>query len=245
MKKGRFLPPVKRYVNAIEWKLRLPWKVRVRVMSDLATSMEARHEAGESYEAIMADLGAPGAVAARLNAEMAEYAAPSGSPWRWLFLALAALCAAWMVCSLVPVLFTLSASASVGVIGGADGPTAIFVTTRPQPALFAFTAGGSALLACLSIYVVLRRGRPTPPRTLRAARLLAWAGLFVMLLYPLLGALAVAGAVHTEPQYQDLMLFPRTFGVLLLRSLVRPGGWGTIAALLLIHRRRKEAACHE
>lgn len=245
MKKRSFLPPVKGYVNAIERKLRLPFQVKVRVMSDLATSMTARHEAGEPYEAIMEDLGAPAEVAARLNEEMAEYAVDRGSPWRWLFLALAALSAVWMVFSLVPILFTLSASASIGVIGGADGPTAIFLATQPHPTLFTFTAGGSALLACLAFYVLLRRGRPVPQRTIRTARLLAWAGLCVLLLYPLTGAFIVAGAVRTEPQYMDLMLFPRTFGVLLLLSLLRPGGWGNIAALILIRRRQKEASCHE
>ena len=49
-KQVEFYPPVKRYVNAIERRLNLPWKVRVRVMSDVSTTMRARHEAGESYE---------------------------------------------------------------------------------------------------------------------------------------------------------------------------------------------------
>lgn len=234
------MSPVKRYVNAIEWKLRLPWKVRVRAMSDLSTSMTARHEAGEPYEEIMADLGTPAQVAARLNAELAEYAGDSGSPWRWLFLAAAALSLLWMIASLAPVLFTLQASASIGVIGGADGPTAIFVATKPQPVLFAISAGGSALLACLSCYLTLRRARPVPRRTLKWARRLAWAGLAVLLLYPVWGACTVAGAVHTDAPYADLLLFPRALGILLLRCLVLPGGWGGIAALVLAGRRGKE-----
>ena len=76
------MTPVKRYVNAIERKLKLPFQVKVRVMNDLSTSMTARHEAGESWEAIMADLGTPEEAAARLNTEMAEYAVKPGSPWR-------------------------------------------------------------------------------------------------------------------------------------------------------------------
>ena len=58
-KQVEFYPPVKRYVNAIERRLNLPWKVRVRVMSAVSTTMRARHEAGESYEEIMADMGTP------------------------------------------------------------------------------------------------------------------------------------------------------------------------------------------
>ena len=94
------MTPVKRYVNAIERKLKLPFQVKVRVMNDLSTSMTARHEAGESWEAIMADLGTPEEAAARLNTEMAEYAVKPGSPWRWVFLAGAVLAALWTACLL-------------------------------------------------------------------------------------------------------------------------------------------------
>ena len=60
------------------------------------------------------------------------------SPWRWVFLACAALGAVELVGSLaayvLAYLFAVksmapSKAASIGIIGGADGPTAIFVTT--------------------------------------------------------------------------------------------------------------------
>lgn len=89
------LPPVKRYVNAIERKLHLPLAVRARVMSDVSTGICARHEAGESYEDIMAGMGTPAQVAASLEEEMAEYVYRK-SPWRFGFLALAALGAWWV-----------------------------------------------------------------------------------------------------------------------------------------------------
>lgn len=156
MKKCNFMPPVKRYMNAIEWRLKLPWKVRVRVMSDLATSMEARHEAGETYEAIMAGLGAPAEVAARLNKEMAEYAAP-GSPWRWLFLALAVLAGAWTLYQLFWLLLRHIA-ASMGVIGGADGPTAIFVSTAVRPWVSPLCGLGVTVLAAVFYRILRKRG---------------------------------------------------------------------------------------
>lgn len=56
---GGFLPPVKQYVNAIERRLHLPLREKARIMSDISTSIAARHEAGESYEAVMADMGPP------------------------------------------------------------------------------------------------------------------------------------------------------------------------------------------
>ena len=83
----RFLPPVKRYVNAVERRLHLPLREKARVMSDISTSIAARHEAGESYEAIMADMGTPEAVARPFNQAFAgQY---KGSAWRFLWLALA------------------------------------------------------------------------------------------------------------------------------------------------------------
>ena len=37
----RFLPPVKRYVNAVERRLHLPLREKARVMSDISTSIAA------------------------------------------------------------------------------------------------------------------------------------------------------------------------------------------------------------
>lgn len=118
----RILSPIKRYVNAIERKLRLPWKLRARVMSDFATTLCARHEEGESYEEIMASLGTPKQVAEELNGQMKEYTFRR-SPWRFVCLGAAALCALLLVLSLLP-----PEVGSPAAIGGADGPTAIFVT---------------------------------------------------------------------------------------------------------------------
>ena len=120
-------PPMKRYVNAVERRLKLPRAARVRVMSDFMTSIGARREQGETDEAIMAALGKPAEAAAELNRQMAAYTYRK-SPWRFAFLASAALCAAWLIG-----FFALRQRGlpSVGVIGGADGPTAIFVTSQP------------------------------------------------------------------------------------------------------------------
>lgn len=73
-KKVEFNPPIKRYVNSIERKLNLPFHVKVRVMSDVSTTIRARYEAGESYADIMEDMGSPKKVAAELNEQMREFA---------------------------------------------------------------------------------------------------------------------------------------------------------------------------
>ena len=127
---------MKRYMAAIERRLDLPRPVKCRVMTDLQSSVAARREAGQTDGQIYAELGTPKAAAAELNEQMKEYAYTK-SKWRWAALAGAAI-AAWKLIfeSIAGFLVwmmnrSINESASVGIIGGADGPTAIFVTTTP------------------------------------------------------------------------------------------------------------------
>ena len=127
-----------RYIRSVRRHLNLPKAVKERVMSDFESSIRARREAGMTEEAIFAELGTPKMAAADLNEQMKEYAYRK-SPWRFLFL-LAAVAGAWeLLGSLVAMLLYLALSdpiqsaaeaSSLGIIGGADGPTAFFVTTN-------------------------------------------------------------------------------------------------------------------
>jgi len=129
---------LKKYAKAVERRLNLPAKVKARVMSDFITSLEARRETGKTPEKLIQELGSPKKAAAELNAQMEEYTYRK-SPWRYLFAACAVyggvkiLGALWGY--LMFLLFraqlslTQSEAASIGVIGGADGPTAVFITT--------------------------------------------------------------------------------------------------------------------
>lgn len=126
---------MKKYVNAVERRLNLPREIKARVMSDFSSSIQARREAGMSDEAIYAELGTPKKAAADLNEQMKEFAYRK-SPWRFLFAALA-IYGGWelfggLAAALLYLAMSdpLSQAGSVGIIGGADGPTAIFVTTR-------------------------------------------------------------------------------------------------------------------
>ena len=153
------LPPVKRYVNAIERKLRLPWKVRARVMSDVSTGICARHEAGESYEEIMQSMGAPAEVAEGLNREMADYVYHK-SPWRFAFLALAVLAGLWLGgYALSGWALSARGGAPAGIIGGADGLTAIFVVGELPAGWQAGLAAG-LLAAGLAGWFMLKRCKP-------------------------------------------------------------------------------------
>lgn len=126
---------MKKYCNAVERRLNLPRDVKTRVMTDFQSSIQARREDGMTDEEIYADLGTPKQAAATLNEQMKEYAYRK-SPWRFLFAALAVYGGWELLGSLIAgiAMLTLTLShpnaSSVGIIGGADGPTAIFLTTR-------------------------------------------------------------------------------------------------------------------
>ena len=128
---------IEKYTKAVSRRLNLPKEVKDRVMSDFVSSIRARQENGQSDELILAELGSPRKAAAELNEQMKEFAYRK-SLWRFFFAGVAAYGAA----KLLELLFgqivywimrhpVRMESASIGVIGGADGPTAIFVTSPP------------------------------------------------------------------------------------------------------------------
>lgn len=127
---------LEKYLRAVRRRLDMPKQLKDRVMEDLVSSIDARKEDGQEESAILAELGTPKEAAKELNSQMQEYTYRK-SPWRWVSLGLAVvsgLCIAYRgLPGLLLMLFnkTYNAAASIGVIGGADGPTAIFVTTKP------------------------------------------------------------------------------------------------------------------
>ena len=119
---------MEKYLRAVRRRLNMPKDLKDRVMTDFTSSIEARMEDGQSKETILAELGNPSQAAKELNTQMK-------SPWRWGALALAVfsgLCLAYHgYANLLLMLFNkVNNAASVGIIGGADGPTAVFVTTK-------------------------------------------------------------------------------------------------------------------
>ena len=125
---------MKKYTGSVERRLNLPREVKARVMSDFVSSIAARREAGQTDEEIYGELGTPAKAAAVLNEQMKDYAYRK-SPWRFLFLGIAVLAGVRLLfggfTALMAHFVTVSvhrSAASVGIIGGADGPTAIFLT---------------------------------------------------------------------------------------------------------------------
>ncbi len=152
----QLLPPIKRYVNAVERRLRLPRKIRARVMSDFATSICARREQGQTDDEIMAALGTPAQVAAELNEQMKDYTYRK-SPWRFACLALAVLSLVWLLgYAILPRLFLIQQQ-SIGIIGGADGPTTILITSSAADVRMRVLAAVLLAVAGLLGYLRLRR----------------------------------------------------------------------------------------
>ena len=127
----QFEPEVNKYLKAIRKKLRLPKNIKQSVLSDLVTGMLARVEAGESMKNIMDEMGTPLQVAEAINEEMDDQVYVK-SPWRWACLTLAILSALALLWKGYFGLWMLLSNGwlhTSGVIGIADGPTQIFVTS--------------------------------------------------------------------------------------------------------------------
>lgn len=122
---------MKKYLRSVNRRLNMPKALRSRVIADLESTIHCRLEAGQSHEEILQELGTPRQAAAELNRQMEEYTYKK-SPWRWGCLVLMIISILSFLfqgsLGLVTALFNLQANHSIGIIGGADGPTAIFVT---------------------------------------------------------------------------------------------------------------------
>lgn len=224
------LPPVKQYMNAIERRLRMDRATRVRIMTELAGDFESRREAGQSDEQIMAELGTPEEVAAQFNTALGAPQKPSR--WRWAFVAVAALELALGAGSLVADALAAREVASLGIIGGADGPTAIYVTAGPA-AWFTPLVLLPWLLGCAAGFWLPTWRNPRACKGYGPSLLLSGLGLLLFLAVVLPGA-SMAGFAPETPA-----------GVLwhLLVALLLTGSWLCAVifcrALWVRHRNRQ------
>lgn len=212
---------IKKYMNTVEQNLHLPHKIKLRIMTDLASDVQARLESGKSYEEVIEELGAPEEVAASFYAEFEKDGqAHEKKVWPWAFLAAAGLCAAYGVYRL----FKLRAAASIGIIGGADGPTAIFITTSGLwPSVWPLFAG---LLAAW----LLARAPKTGAKNGSAAA--AWvAG----------GGVVLFGAQWVRFVWDLTAAGAGTVFGLALKALLWPQFWLPLAVLLLALARCRRA----
>lgn len=171
------LPPVKRYMNAIERRLRVDRKTKLRIMTELAGDFQSRRDNGQSDEAIMKELGTPEQVAAEFNASLGG--APSVSRWRWGFVVLAAVVLAVVLVPAAVNRLAVSQPDTIGVIGGADGPTSIYVTTSPFQSLVGILPW---LLGCAAAFLLPVWRTPHTDKGYGPSLLLSGLGIFPLCL---------------------------------------------------------------
>lgn len=176
------------YIRAILRKTTFDGKTKKRLEADLAGSIDSRLEAGMDMAAVMAEMGSPEAVSQSLAQSMPGEVAVPKSRWRWVFLAFSILMVAAMLFSLIwywAVIaqgdFLPAEAASVGVIGGADGPTTIYVTQSWRVGIPGTSAIGLAL-GSLGVFLLMQwKGVASPRRfTLLGVVLLAYAAFLLV-----------------------------------------------------------------
>ena len=146
---------MKKYLASIARRLNMPKDVKERVMNDFQSSIRGRLEAGQTEQEVFAELGAPKKAAAELNEQMKDYTYIK-SPWRWVCLAIIIGCILSLtfggILGVLLHVFNAALTDSVGIIGGADGPTAIFITTSPDYQEYIwYQAGITVLILVMSV----------------------------------------------------------------------------------------------
>ena len=84
---------IKRYVNQLERRLRLPLELKVRINGDIGTEIHQRMESGQTVDQVFQEMGIPDEVAASFNREFSEFEIRK-NPIRFLFLIMAVMAAA-------------------------------------------------------------------------------------------------------------------------------------------------------
>lgn len=143
---------VTKYVNDIKKQLRVPAKMKSRIVSDLDADIGARMEAGEAIEQIIADMGTPKEVANGFNNELAG-CKDKGSPWRYVFLILAILMGFWMILTFIS-MFT-QPEIMIGTGKGEQSGATIFARNYTTPLWFTFPL----MVGCLMEYFLLKWGK--------------------------------------------------------------------------------------
>ena len=126
---------IKKYVNAIERHLHMSLKQKARVNTDLGTEIHLRMEAGATADEVIQEMGSPKEVAERFNEEMGTRREGKNF-FRILFLCFSIFAVILLLIFAVEGFLENQrieremAEASVSIIGGADGPTSVFVAGK-------------------------------------------------------------------------------------------------------------------
>lgn len=154
---------IKKYVNAIERHLHMPLKQKVRINTDLATEIHLRMEAGATADEVIQEMGSPKEVAERFNEEMGSRQEGKNF-FRILFLCFSIFVAILFLVFAVEGFWENQrieremAEASVSIIGGADGPTSVFIAGKISAPGKAMTILGIAVGFLAACFLASEKG---------------------------------------------------------------------------------------
>ncbi|MVB12205.1 hypothetical protein CAFE_29370 [Caprobacter fermentans] len=165
----------KQYLAEVSVVLRrsgMPGKIRKRLEADLASDFSARLERGETAGEIVRSMGAPENLAAEFIAENGGVKVRTPAEKALLICGVLSAVLTAAAGLYLAVIFDFAfriqmwlngrdaAESGQTVIGGADGPTAIFVASQPNPLLWLlFGFFLAACILCFILYARLRKNR--------------------------------------------------------------------------------------
>lgn len=184
---------IKRYVNAIEWHLKVPLEMKARINSDIGTEIHLRLEAGKTIDEVMAEMGTPKEVAQRFNTELKEQTLRK-HPLRFLFLTLAVLVVIGTVARGMNHFLPLSQE-EISMIGGVDGPTSVYVKDAFWGREIGYWISGiwisgiGLCLGCIGAYLLLLYGKQAAPKGCKSAMILSGIGFLMNFVFVIVGML--------------------------------------------------------
>lgn len=159
---------IKKYVNAIEWHLKVPLEIKARINSDIGTEIHLRLEAGKTIDEVMAEMGTPKEVAQRFNTELKEQTLRK-HPLRFLFLALGILLV-------------------IGIVVGSMNnfcPLTLYVEdVFPGRYLGYWISEIGLCLGCIGAYLLLLYGKQAAPKGCKSTMILSGIGFIMSFMIP-------------------------------------------------------------
>lgn len=179
---------IKRYVNAIEWHLKVPLEMKARINSDIGTEIHLRLEAGKTIDEVIAEMGTPKEVAQRFNTELKEQTLRK-HPLRFLFLTLSVLVVIGTVAGGMNHFLPLSQE-EISMIVGADGPTSVYVKDAFGGRNMGYWISGIGLcLGCIGAYLLLLYGKQAAPKGCKSSMILSGIGFLMNFVFVIVGML--------------------------------------------------------
>ena len=173
---------IKRYVNRLERRLRLPVENKARINEDIGTEIHLRMESGKTANQVIEEMGSPEKVAEHFNEEYSECQVKR-NPVRFIFLGVAVLIGlGYIICGIDAWYAHRQMEGLTGaIIGGADGPTAIFLAGKfPDNNWLGWGLSCAGIfLGCIAAYFFVLYGKNKTPRKYIRCVLLSAIGLIV------------------------------------------------------------------